>query len=346
MSKKFKAAWLEKSGEPLIIDEVVAEPLDEGQVRVKLAYSGVCHSQLMEARGKRGVDKHVPHLLGHEATGTVDEIGQNVTKVKEGDRVILTWIKSEGSDVKGGKVMVRGRSINAGPVTTFSEYTTVSENRIVRLPSGLPMDVGVFFGCALPTGLGIVIKELNPEPNKSAMVIGLGGVGLCSLMGFLSVGCRPVIAVDTSEKKLELAKKLGADFIFNAAKDDIVNCVREVSAGGVEYSVDAAGKSKTIETAFECTRQVSGRCIFASHPPNDSKIQIDPYELITGKTIRGSWGGACKPDSDLPVYAELFQKGKLPLHTLIDGKYGLDDINDVLNRMEAGLTMRPIIQFG
>ena len=164
--KSIRAAVLTKLGNPLEIIEGIEVPeLRPGQVLVKVSYAGVCHSQLMEARGKRGDDPFLPHMLGHEGTGVVVEIGEGVTKVKVSDHVVLGWIKGEGADAGGTKYMApNGQIINSGGVTTFSDYTVVSENRLVPLPEGTPDDLGVLYGCALPTGMGIVLNEIsNPR---------------------------------------------------------------------------------------------------------------------------------------------------------------------------------------
>ena len=345
--KLSKAAWLEQEKSELCCGMVeLPAKLRLGQVLVQIKYSGVCHSQVMETRGRRGVDPYLPHLLGHEATGVVMEIGPGVTKVKPEDQVILTWIKAEGHDVQGGKAIHKNKVINSGPVTTFSEVTVVSENRVVPLPEGVPLDIGVLFGCALPTGLGMILNELKPEPESSSMVIGLGGVGLCALMGAIAAKCNPVIAVDLSEAKRELALELGATHALDPMGQDISGTVSQLTKGGVDFCIDAAGKCQTIQTAFACIRRGGGRCIFASHPEQGQQLKLDPYELICGKLIQGSWGGACKPDRDVPRFAEMYLAGKLRLDRLIERPYALDQINVALDDLEAGKTMRPIVQMG
>ena len=343
-SESFQAAWVESLGRPLRVSSVVATPLQEGQVRVHLAYSGVCHSQLMEAQGGRGADQYLPHLLGHEATGVVEAVGSGVTKVSLGDRVILTWIKGAGCDVGGGEVKFGEQTVNAGPVTTFSEFTTVSENRVIPLPNGLPMDVGVLFGCALPTGLGMVRKELSPDPGKSALIIGLGGVGMCALMGLVDAGCNPIIAVDLSSEKRALAVELGATFAVDPQEVDPVDYTLQMTGGGVDFAIDAAGRCETIQTAFACVKRQGGQCLFASHPASGDVLKIDPFELICGKQLRGSWGGSCKPDEDIPIFAQLYQEGRLPLDRLIGKIYKLNQVNEAMDDLASGRVFRPLIK--
>lgn len=339
-----KAAVLEKLGSPLSVRREIELPrLMRGQVLVELAYSGVCHSQLMEARGKRGKDRYLPHLLGHEGTGRVVDVGDGVTKVAPGDWVVLGWIKGSGINAAGVKYHHHDGDINAGAVTTFNDQAIISENRIVKLPPGIPLDVGVLFGCAIPTGAGIVINTLKPRSGSTIAIFGLGGIGLSALMALQLFSCKKIIAVDISEDKLALAKEFGAHLIINALDPDLLEKIKAHSQGGVDYSIEAAGRTSTIELAFASLNS-SGTCVFASHPPHGEKISIDPFELIAGKKILGSWGGGCNPDKDIPKFAELYLAGRLPLERLISKRYSLDQINEALSDLEAHRVNRPLIE--
>jgi S-(hydroxymethyl)glutathione dehydrogenase/alcohol dehydrogenase len=344
-ANRMKAAVLRSVGQPLglVVDIDIPEPR-RGQVLVKLAFSGVCHSQIMEARGLRGVDRYVPHLLGHEGSGIVSAIGPEVSKVGVGDRVILTWIKGTGIDSGGCQYLHGGHPINAGGVTTFNEYALVSENRVVRLPEGVPMDVAVLFGCALLTGGGAVLNELQPGPDQSIAIFGLGGIGLCALMTAASIACRQIIAVDISEQKLTLARELGATHCINGAMTDAAAEILNLSGGtGIDYALDASGSVSVIEAAFKAVRRGGGLCVFASHPAQHARISIDPYDLICGKRIQGSWGGGSRPDRDIPRFASLYRDKRLPLERLITNRYSLDEINLALNDLEQGKVCRPLI---
>jgi S-(hydroxymethyl)glutathione dehydrogenase/alcohol dehydrogenase len=340
-----KAAVLETPGAALrVASDVQLPDLLPGQILVKLAFSGVCHSQLMETRGLRGDDRYVPHLLGHEGSGVVIECGHGVSKTRAADRVVLGWIKGEG--LEGGPVRysAAGSTINAGAVTTFNEYAVVSENRLVKLPDGVPLDVAVLFGCALPTGAGMVFNEIRPEPGSTIAVFGLGGIGMSALIASVVSACSRVIAVDVSEDKLALARAFGATDTINASVEDPVSTIRALTAGsGVDYAVEASGRTRVIEAAFSAVRRQGGSCVFASHPAHGERISLDPFELISGKQIRGSWGGGCKPDVDIPRMAQLYVEGKLPLEKLISRRYTLEQINDALDDLESGRVARPLI---
>ena len=346
--KNFKAAVLTHPNKPLaIVTGVECHKPGVGQVLVKLAFSGGCHSQLMEVRGRRGPDAYLPHLLGHEGSGEVVEIGDGVNKVRPGDLVILGWIK--GSGLENGGVQYHcdclPETINAGCVTTFNEYALVSENRVVPLPPGVPLDIAVLFGCAVPTGAGIITNDLRPTAGSSVAVFGLGGIGMSALMATMLFQCTKVIAVDVSADKLALAHSFGATHTIDASTSDPVSEIQSLTDGlGVDYAVEASGQVKVIEQAFKSIRRGGGVCVFATHPEKGNTISIDPYELICGKQIRGSWGGSSNPDRDIPMFAKLYLEGKLPLEKLITKRYRLDDVNEALDDLENRRIGRPLIE--
>ena len=337
------AAVLEEVGQPLVIKNIKLPKLLFGQVLVKVLFSGVCRSQVMEVRGCRGKDPFVPHLLGHEGSGIVLEVGEGVTKVKPSDEVILGWLKSDGADVSGAIYSCGDQVINSGKVTTFCNYTIVSESRLVLKPPSLPFDTAVLFGCALPTGAGMVLNELRPSVDKSVIVLGLGGIGLSALMALKALGVRSIIAIDISEEKLSLARRLGATHVFNSIHEDMKQRIFELTGGGVDICVESAGQVSTIELGFSLIKKNGGKLLFASHPPDGEMIRLAPHELISGKQISGSWGGASAPDRDIPIIHAIFEKSNMPLNVLLTKRYSLDQINDALNDLETGQVFRPLI---
>lgn len=341
-----KAAVLYQTGSPLVVEEGIDIPdLKPGQVLVRIAYSGVCRSQLMEVRGKRGDDRYLPHLLGHEGSGWVVETGAGVGKVKKGDPVILGWIKGDGADCPGTLYQKGAIQINAGSVTTLSEMAVVSENRCTPLPAGIPMDTAALLGCAVPTGAGIVLNTAKPEPGSTVALFGLGGIGLSALISLNLFQCRRIIAVDVSEEKLALARELGATDVIHALKEEPLKVIADLTDGrGVDISLEAGGLTQTIEMAFQAVRKGGGRCLFASHPPHGEKIALDPHDLISGKQIQGSWGGGWQPDRDTPRYADHFRSGRLPLEKLISHRYPLEGVNQALDDLEAGRTFRALVE--
>jgi S-(hydroxymethyl)glutathione dehydrogenase/alcohol dehydrogenase len=340
-----KAAILQALNVPLYVrDDIELPVLRRGQVLVKLAYSGVCHSQLMEVKGKRGEDAYLPHLLGHEGSGVVVQIGPDVAKVRSGDRVVLGWIKGSGIEAGGVQYKCPDGILNGGGVTTFNDYAVVSENRCVKVPDGVPMDIAALFGCAVLTGAGIITNSVRPTKGSSIAIFGLGGIGLSALMGLVSFDCEMVIAVDISEDRLRLAEEFGATHTINAVECDPVQAIRDLTDGrGADYTVEAAGRCDTIEKAFDAVRRGGGLCVFASHPSHGSRISLDPFEMICGKQIIGSWGGGSDPDRDIPIYADLYLKGRLPLGKLITNRYSLEEVNQALDDLKQNKVVRPLI---
>ncbi len=343
MIKTIRAAVLESLGKPLIIKDIELPELLKGQVLVKVLFSGVCRSQVMEVRGGRGEDSWLPHLLGHEGSGIVVAVGEGVTKVKPGDEVILGWVKSEGLDAPGAKYISGNGVINSGRITTFSNYTIASESRLVIKPAGLPFDEAVLFGCALPTGSGMVLNELKPSAEESVIVLGLGGIGLAALMAVKALGVKLIIAIDISAEKLALAEQLGATHVFDSSKEDVKKQVLLRTNGGAGICVESAGQVSTIELGFSLIRKGGGKLLFASHPPEGEMIHLAPHELISGKQIAGSWGGATRPDQDVPKMFKLFQSSNIPLGSLLTKRYTLEEINDALDDLEQGRVFRPLI---
>ena len=298
---KMKAAVLKNINIPLEVNNLEIPPLVTGQILVKIAYSGVCRSQLMEVRGGRGEDPWLPHLLGHEGSGIVISVGDGVTKVKSGDEVVLGWLKGEGLDAPGAQFKLGDQIINSGRVTTFCNYSVVSESRVVKKPEGLPFDEAVLFGCALPTGAGLALNEIKPSADQSVVVLGLGGIGLSALMALKALGVNNLIAADILGEKLKMAKKLGVASCLNTSDKKFLTEIKKLTSGGADYCIESAGRVSTIELGFSLIKSGGGKLLFASHPPEGESIRLVPHELIAGKQIAGSWGGQLNRIEIFPV---------------------------------------------
>lgn len=227
---KTTAAVLVRCGAPLEIETGIDIPrLGPGQLLVRIAYSGVCRSQIMETRGLRGADPYLPHMLGHEGSGEVLEIGPGVTKLAVGDRVILSWIRGPGLDAPRTAYELGGRVVNAGAITTFARFAVVSENRCTRCPDGLPLDVAALLGCAVLTGNGLIEHETAPQPGAVVAVFGLGGVGMSALMAAARRRPSALIAIDVDSSKLAIAEGIGATAVINAREQDAVAMLRQLT---------------------------------------------------------------------------------------------------------------------
>ena len=298
----------------------------------------------MEVNGLRGDDRWLPHLLGHEGSGVVVDIGPDVKKFKKGDEVILSWIKGSGIEAQGALYDSDDLVINSGKVTTFSNYSVISENRIIKKPTNLDFDTAVLYGCALPTGAGMVINETNVKSESSAVVVGLGGIGMSAVAMLLSLKIKNIIAIDISANKLELVKSWGVNHTIDASKPNIQELVQEIFPDGAEFCIESAGRVSTIELGFSLLNRNKGKLLFASHPPEGEKIRLSPHELISGKRIAGSWGGAINPDRDIPILYHNFISANFPLNSLLTKPYSLLNINKALEDLESGKVLRPLIK--
>lgn len=332
------AAVLEQIDKPLEIRELTIPDLKPGQVLVDIAYSGVCRSQLNEVRGAKGPDPYLPHTLGHEGSGIVLEIGGGVTKVKSGDHVVLSWIKGDGVDVSSTIYQGSDGPVNSGAISTFMHQTIVSENRVTPISDTMPLREAALLGCAIPTGMGIILNTIEVCPYESIAVFGVGGVGLSAILGACLVFATPIIAVDILDSKFELAYDIGATHLINASRQDPIEAIRDITGGfGVDYAIEASGQREAMETAFQVVRDAGGLCVLAGNLPKGEQISLDPFDLIRGKQIIGTWGGKTEPDCDIPMYADMYLAGKLPLDKLLARDYDLDEINHAFEDLEAGV---------
>lgn len=336
-----KAAILVETSQPLIVDTIELPPLKAGQVLVEIAYSGICHTQVLEARGKRGKDPYLPHCLGHEGSGTVLAIGERVEKVKIGDKVILSWMKGSGANVPGSVFNWKGVKVNAGAITTFSRHSIISENRLTVIPSNFSLKEAALIGCAIPTGLGSVFNTAQPKAGESLAVFGCGGIGLCAIRGAAIAGCVPVIAIDINPQKLESAKKMGATHTILAQNEDPVEAIAKI--GPLDYAIEASGSPIAMSQAIRSIRPQGGTAVIVGNAHHGSTISIDPQQFNLGKRILGTWGGDNHPDVHFPRYCNLVRYGNLQVAPLISHTYSLDDINQAIDDLEQGKTLRPMI---
>jgi len=341
-----KAAVLTKRNKPLeIINNLKFEKLKKGQVLVRVLHSAICRSQIMEIEGKRGKDKYIPHFLGHEGSGIVEKIGKGVKKVSPGDKVFLSWIKGAGLETGGCKIRRKNFFINAGPITTFSNYSIISENRCFLIPKNFPIKESVIFGCAVPTGAGIVLNEIKAKLKNSICVIGIGGVGLSVLMACKMLKLKNVLVIDVDKKKINIAKKLGYKNTVllrnkESAKTQILNFTKKKY---FDYTIESSGKTESIEFAFSITRKFGGKCFFASHPDYQSSIKINPFDLISGKNIYGSWGGSSDPQKVANSMSRFFLKNKKLLDLYFSKEYSLNNINQAIKDFKQKSVIKLIL---
>jgi len=335
---KFKAAILVELKQPLVIEEIETPPLRFGQVLVKILCSGICGAQLNEIEGAKGPDKFLPHLLGHEATATVVECGEGVSTVKPGDRVVCHWRKGAGLQSPTATYTSKTfPKINSGWVTTFSEYSIVSENRVTKVPTDFDPEVGALLGCAVTTALGVINNNARLGIGESIAVFGTGGVGLNIIQFAAKVAAHPIIGIDLHDHKLELARQLGATHTLNARKADLREQIRKiVGAQGVDVAIENTGVADVIETAYEVTT-AQGRVILVGVPPKAARHpSFYTLPLHFKKVLTGSEGGDCRPEIDIPKLVRLCEAGKLEFQGLVSKRYSLDQINHAIDDLRNG----------
>ena len=275
-------------------------------------------------------------LLGHEGSGIVAEAGPGVTRVKKGDAVVLHWRKGEGLESAPPKYLWKGRTLNAGWVTTFNEYALVSENRLTAIPGDFDLASAALLGCAVTTGLGVVANDAKVKKGESVVVFGAGGVGLCAIQGAVLAGAFPIVAVDLFENRLDLAKKFGATHAINSRDGDARRGVLSaVGAGGADVVIDNTGSAGVIELAYELASP-RGRVVLVGVTPAGAKISIDPMPLHFGKVLTGSHGGSSNPSADIPRCVELVAAGRLKFDGMITDRFPLKDINEAVAALRSG----------
>jgi Zn-dependent alcohol dehydrogenase len=334
-----KAAILVEQKKPLIVDEIqLPAALEIGQVLVKVHFSGICGSQLGEIDGAKGEDKFLPHLLGHEASGTVIEIGPGVKHVKPGDVVVLHWRKGLGIEGVPPNYLWNGKKLNAGWIATFNEYAIVSENRLTTIPANSNLEVAALFGCAVTTGFGVIENNAKVRIGESVVVFGAGGVGLNIVQAASLVGAYPIIAVDLYDNRLALAKEMGATHLINSSKVDAKLGIEEVVGNlGLDVFIDNTGQPKIIELGYQITK-AQGRVVLVGVPRKGANMNIYSLPLHFGKEITGSHGGEAIPNLDIPRYQNLFRANRIKLQELLTERLPLDDINIAIDNMRSGKT--------
>jgi S-(hydroxymethyl)glutathione dehydrogenase / alcohol dehydrogenase len=340
---KTTAALLVQTGAPLVLAEIEIPALKPGQVLVEVAYSGACGTQVMEWRGDKGEDKWVPHCLGHEGTGTVLETGSAVTKVKAGDKVVLSWIRGSGIEAGGAVYMWGEKKVNAGGVTTFQRHAVVSENRLTLLPADLPMDLAVLLGCAAPTGMGAVYNVLKAQPGDAVAVFGTGGVGLHAVMAAALVGAMPVIAIDPNPTRRALAPLYGATHVIDLVGTDVLTEIKKIVPQGVDVAVESSGVPAAMEMAVNATRQQGGRAVVIGNARQGAMLSLNPSVFNQGKSLMGTWGGDSVPDRDYGRYARLLGAGRFPVRNLLSKPYALEQADQALQDLASGKIGRPLI---
>ncbi|MGH7955608.1 MAG: zinc-binding dehydrogenase [Opitutaceae bacterium] len=338
------AAILVEQRKPLLIDEVELPAPGYGQVLVQVKASRICGSQLGEIEGVKGQDKYLPHLLGHEAGGIVLEIGPEVSHVQPGDRVVLHWRPGAGIQAAPSQYRLGSQTVNAGNITTFQTLTVVSENRVTRVPPDTDFEIAALLADTLTTGFGAVTREAKVMIGEVVVVIGVGGIGLGTVLGAHFAGAHPVIAVDIHDHKLAKAREFGATHTINTRREDLVEAVQRILNGPADVVFDVTGNSGVIEQAWKITGP-QGRLILVGVMRHDQQLSLNTLPLHHGKMLTGSEGGSSQPQHDIPRYLRMIRAGRFDPRGMISHRCKLPGVNDAIAAMRAGESIHTMIHF-
>lgn len=353
---------------PLGIETVTLDAPGMGEVRVAIRAAGLCHSDLSVINGDR--PRPMPMALGHEAAGVVEAVGAGVDDLQPGDHVVMVFMPSCGhcapcaggrpalcepgaaangkGELLGGGRRIHGREGELNHhlgCSAFADRAVVSRRSLVKVPTDLPFEHAALFGCAVLTGVGAVVNTAGVRAGQSVAVVGLGGVGLASVLGALASGATPVVAVDLSDEKLALARTLGAVHTVNAAAPGAVEQVRVLTGGGADFVFEMAGSARALENAWKMTRR-GGTTVTAGLPPPDAALAVNIVSLVAEeRTLKGSYIGTCVPARDIPRYVALFREGRLPVDRLLSGTIALEDINAAFDDLADGKAVRTVVTF-
>ncbi|MFG1361153.1 zinc-dependent alcohol dehydrogenase family protein [Xanthobacter pseudotagetidis] len=377
---KIRAAVLRQMGaehpyaksEPLKIEELELDRPGPGEVLVKIGAAGLCHSDLSVINGSR--PRPMPMAIGHEAAGTVVEVGEGVEDLVPGDHVVMVFMPSCGHCLPcaegrpalcepGAVANGKGRLLTGAirlhlcghdhseihhhlGCSAFADHAVVSRRSLVKIDQDIPLPIAALFGCAVLTGVGAVINTARVQPGESVAVIGLGGVGLAAVLGAIAAGATKVVAVDLSPEKLELAKALGATATVDARAPDAVEQVRAHAGGaGADFAFEFAGSARALENAYKMTKR-GGTTVTAGLPPPEATLPVNIVSLVAEeRTVKGSYIGTCVPVRDLPRYVDLYKSGRLPVDKLMSGAIRLDEINEGFDRLHDGSVVRLVVDF-
>ena len=351
---------------PLELVELDLAPPGDGEVLIRIRAAGLCHSDLSTINGDR--PRQMPMVLGHEAAGEVMELGAGVKDLAIGDHVILVFVPScghclpcmegrpalcePGAKSNGSGTLLSGGmrlSLGGHPVhhhigvSAFAEHAVVARESVIKIDRTLPFEEAALFGCAVITGAGAVINTAKVPPGSTAAVVGLGGVGLMSMLAARLSGCRAVIAIDMLDEKLDLARQLGATHVVKASDPKAVEAVKDISGGGVDFAFEMAGSVKALELAYKMTRR-GGTTVTGSLPHPTHTMALPATNLVAEeRTIKGSYVGSCVPARDIPRFISLYQQGLLPVDHLLSERIGFNDMNAAFDRLADGASVRQIL---
>jgi S-(hydroxymethyl)glutathione dehydrogenase/alcohol dehydrogenase len=332
-----KAALLTEINQPLVLTDAIAPlPLQPGQVKVKVIMSGICGAQLQELRGEKGT--HFPRLLGHEGCGIVEEVGPGVTKLKEGQKVVMHWRKGSGAESQSPRYIYQGKVMTSGQVTTFSTHSVCSENRLTPVPDDVPPELCALLGCGLSTALGVMENEAKLKMGESVLIVGCGGVGLNLIRVAKMMGASFVVGCDSHESKSHEAFGVGASQFYSSTTDG--------EWERFDVIVDTTGSFQAFQQC--CPRLASsGRYILVGQPQGDTSFTISNARHLfdgEGKTIKATQGGGFSPDKDISRYVNMWRSGNMKLDGVVTHRFDFESINEAIEVVKSGNAGRVMLE--
>jgi Zn-dependent alcohol dehydrogenase len=368
MPRTGKAVICRELNQPVVVEQVSVDAPRRGEVTVRIAACGVCHSDLSATNGTIALPP--PLVLGHEGAGEVLEVGEGVTDLAAGDHVVACFIYMCGKCrfcaagrpvlcIEQGKALTtppegtpRVKDAAGKPLGVFSgcgvmaEYATLSVDNLVKIDPQIPLDRAALVGCAVTTGVGAVFNTAKVEPGSSVAVFGCGGVGLNVVQGAAIAGAERIIAIDTLEEKLDMARRFGAtDVLLSKPGEDTVKALKKMTGGGPDYAFECVGVGALAETAYRSIRRGGTAVIVGVARPTDSAAFKPMSMVFEEKSLQGSYFGSCVPRIDFPRMLQLYIAGRLKLDELITHRYGIDEAPRAFADLESGRNARGVIVF-
>lgn len=352
---------------PLKIDTLTLDEPKHNEVLIEIKAAGLCHSDLSVINGSR--PRPMPMAMGHEAAGKIVKVGSGVIDFQVGDHVVCTFIPSCGACIpcregqpalcergatsnEKGEMLAGGKRLHTEDgriyhhlgISGFAEYAVVSTHSIVKVDPEIPFEQIALFGCAVITGVGAVVNTAKVKAGSSVAVVGLGGIGLNTIMGAKLAGAREIIALDINPEKFAIAKNLGATDVYDSKHPEIVQTIKEKTNGGLDYVFETAGSTSALEIAFHMTKR-GGMTITTGLPHPKHHLSV-PHVTLTAeeRTVKGSYIGSCVPPRDIPNFVELFKQERLPVHRLLTNTISLEEINEGFDQLANGEVNRLVIK--
>ncbi|SHM10659.1 NAD(P)-dependent alcohol dehydrogenase [Bradyrhizobium lablabi] len=365
---KIQAAVLRESSRPLVIEELDLDEVRSDEVRVKIAFCGVCHTDV--ACRDAVIPLKLPLVLGHEGAGIVEEVGAGVTRVRPGDHVLLSFAScgfchscrtahpaycEHFNPMNFGGARSDGTTTLSGPKgavnslffgqSAFATHAIVPQSSLIRVDPDLPLDVLAPLGCGVQTGAGAVLNSLQARPGDSIAVFGVGAVGMSAIMAARASGCSKIVAIDRVRQRLELALELGATHVVDAKEtSDLIDEVRSISNSGVTHVVDSTGVGDVVAQALQCL-SLRGTCALVGMYPPGHRLPIDTrFIVLNGINVKGIVEGDSQPSHFIPRLIELYQAGNFPLDRLIT-PFGFADVNAAMDASAACAVLKPVLWF-